>query len=205
MTDTEKWVGRSTLELAREASTPTGSYLYERASGKTVEEAVAAVAQRSGYTNPFNVSRLAERCARAEEAEGEKAAAPKPAATTFHPEAESYRLMRARGVSRRQAVERVATHFGHRVNRPALEKRLSEVEQAMPKNRPTVDLDAIEADATARLPELEQVRIRLAADALIDSEIRDEYEQVERDIQGCRQTLEMCSIARSGQPEKQPA
>ena len=72
----------------------------------------------------------------------------------------------------------------------------------MLKNRPTADLDAIEADATVWLPELEQVRIRLAADALVDSEIRDEYEQVEREIQGCRRTLEMCSIARSGKPEK---
>ena len=55
MTDIEKWTGRSASELAAEASTPTGSYLYERASGKTVEEAVALVAQRSGYTADYNV------------------------------------------------------------------------------------------------------------------------------------------------------
>lgn len=206
MTDTEKWVGRPASELAAEASTPTGLYCWLRAGGKTAEAAVAEIAHRSGFTAGYNVERLARQCARAEERERERAAGPPAPANTFIPEAQGYRLARARGASRREAVEQVAKHFGHgRANRPALEKRLGEVEQAMPKNRPTVDLDAIEADATARLPELEQVRIRLAADALVDSEVRDEYEQVEREIQGCRRTLEMCSIARSGQPEKAAA
>ena len=178
MADTEKWVGRSTLELAREAGTQTGSYLWERASGKTVEEAVAAGSHSAAGTRTRSTSlRLAERCARAEEAERTGAVAPKPAPSTFHPEAgECIGLMRARGTGRREAVEQVASHFHHgRANRPALESGLSEVERELREGSPARRCGPrSRADATRRLAELEQTRLRLAADALIDSEVRAE-------------------------------
>ena len=205
MADSEKWVGRSAPELASGASTPEGLFLWMRARGKTAEEAVQEIAQRSGFTNPLNVSRLAQRCARAEEAE--RTRAQKPAAdTSFHAEGLMYRSLRARGASRRDAVDQTAKHFGHgRANRPALEKRLGEVEQEFRKTRPVVEVSAVAADARRKLSELERARLRLAADALVDSEIRSELEAVEADIAYVRRTLELVELARSAQPEKAAA
>ena len=195
---TEKWVGRSASELAYEAGTPTGLFLWMRASGKAADQAVAEIAHRSGYTNPFNVSRLAECCARAEEAERERASKPE-ANTSFHAEGLMYRSLRARGGSRREALEHIAVHFGHgRANRKPLEARLSEVEAELAKGRPPVDVDAVANDATNRLVELEAARVRLARGALVDSEVRAEFRQVEHEIASCKETLELVKLARSG-------
>ena len=119
MTD---WVGRTAPELAAGASTPTGLYCWLRASGKSAEQAVEEIAQRSGYTADYNISRLAAQCARAEEAERRRASKPE-ANTSFHAEALNYQVLRAGGgMSRREAVEQVAKHFGHgQVNRSAFE------------------------------------------------------------------------------------
>lgn len=201
----EKWVGRTAPELASEASTPTGLYCWLRASGKTAEQAIEEIAQRSGFTASYNISRLAGQCARAEEAERTRATAP-AADTSFHAEGLMYRSLRARGGSRREALEHTAVHFGHgRANRKPLEARLAEVEQELAKGRPPVDVDAVANDATNRLAELEAARVRLARGALVDSEVRAEFRQVEREIASCKETLELVKLAQSAPPEKQAA
>ena len=203
MTD---WVGRPASELAAEASSPVGLYCWLRASGKTAPQAVAEIAHRSGYTAAYNVERLAGQCARAEERERERAAAPPAPANTFHAETQGYRLARARGMGRREAVEQIAKHFGHgRVNPPALEARLLEVEKELRRSRPVVEVSAVASDARRRLTELEQARHRLAADALVDSEIRAELEEVERDIQFVRRTLELVDLAQAAQAMEKAA
>ena len=206
MTVTE-WAGRPASDLAAEAGTPCGLYLWLRASGKTAEDAVQQIARQSGYTNPYNLRRLAEQCARAEERERERAATPKPQPQIFESEALSYRVLRTGGgLLRRQAVDEVARRFHHgRVNRPALEARLSEVERELSKARPKVEVSAVAQDATRKLAELEQCRLRLAADALVDSEIRSELEAVEADIAFTKRTLELVSLARTAQPEEKAA
>jgi hypothetical protein len=207
MTEIEKWTGRSASELAAEAGTPTGLYLWMRARGKTAEDAVRQIARQSGYTNPYNITQLARRCASAEEHEREKAATPKIAPDRFHAEGLTYQVLRmGGGLSRREAVEEVAKRFGHRkVNRPALELRLAEVETGLRKARPAVEVSAVAQDATRQLAELEQCRLRLAADALVDSEIRAELEAVEADIAFTKRTLELVSLARTARLEEKAA
>ena len=91
------------------------------------------------------------------------------------------------------------------MNRPALELRLAEVETGLRKARPAVEVSAVAQDATRKLAELEQCRLRLAADALVDSEIRAELEAVEADIAFTKRTLELVSLARTAQLEEKAA
>ncbi len=194
-------------ELAREAGTPTGLFLWMRASGKAADQAVAEIAHRSGYTAGYNIERLARQCARAEERERERATAPQPAANTFHAETLTYRVLRTGGgMPRGEALEETARRFRHGpVNRPALEAKLAEVERELRKARPPVEVSAVAQDATRKLAELEQCRLRLAADALVDSEIRAELEAVEADIAFTKRTLELVSLARTAQQERAAA
>ena len=181
-------------------------YCWRRARGESKDAALAEIVRASGYSSEVNIAHLTKRCLAAEGREQERAAGPPAPANTFIPEAQGYRLARARGTSRREAVEQVAKHFGHgRANRPALEKRLSEVEAEFRAARPVVEVSAIAGDAKRRLAELEQTRLRLSADALIDSEVRDELESVEADIAYVRRTLELVDLAQTAQPAKAAA
>ena len=49
------------------------------------------IARQCGYTNPYNITQLAKRCASAEEHERERAATPKIAPDRFHAEGLMYR------------------------------------------------------------------------------------------------------------------
>lgn len=204
---TEKWVGRSAAEIiAGGAGTVTEVYLWRRARGESKDTALAEVIRASEYTNPVNIQQLTDRCLRAEEREREMAEAQKPQPAAFESEALTYVGLRTGGgLSRREAVDEVARRFKHgRVNRPLLEARLAEVErERFP--RPPVDVDAVASDATNRLAVLEETRIRLAPDALVDGEVMAELEQVEHEIRSCKRTLELVSLAQSAQQEKAAA
>ena len=92
------------------------------------------------------------------------------------------------------------------MNRPAFEQRLAEVETGLPKARPSVDVAAIAADATSKLAELEQQRLRLAPRTPDrQSEIRAELDDVESEIRSCRRTLELVALARTARPEEKAA
>lgn len=59
-----------------------------------------------------------------------------------------------------------------------------------------VDLGALAADATTRLAELEEQRLRLSPEALSDSEVAAELADIESAIVSCRQVLERVRLAR---------
>ncbi len=204
VTATEEWAGRSAAEIAEGGvSSNTSLYLWYRASGKGAEDALSRVATQYGVPGP-NLKWLAERCRFAEERERERAVAPKPQVKIFDAECLTYRVLRTGGgLLRREAVEEVARRFRHGpVNRPKLEARLAEVERELSKARPKVEVSAVAQDATRKLAELEQCRLRLAADALVDSEIRSELEAVEADIAFTKRTLELVGLARTADGEK---
>lgn len=60
-----------------------------------------------------------------------------------------------------------------------------------------LDLGALAADATQRLGELEEARLRLAPEALTDKTVAGELASVESEIESCRQVLERVRLARS--------
>lgn len=202
-----EWTGRSAAEiLADGVGTPAQVYVWRRARGESQEVALPQVIRQSGYSSEHNIAQLTKRCLAAEAREQERATTPKPAADTFHTEALAYVALRSgQKLSRRDAVDEVAKRFGHRtVNRPALEKRLAEIErERFP--RPEVDIAAVANDATNRLAVLEETRVRLAPDALVDGEVMAELEQVEHEIRSCKRTLELVSLARTARVEEKAA
>lgn len=202
-----EWTGRSAAQiLAEGVGTPAQVYVWRRARGESQDSALQQVIRQSGFTNPVNIEQLTRRCLAAEAREQERATASKPAADTFHREALTYTVLRTGGgMSRREAVEEVAKRFGHRKVRPALELRLAEVETGLRKARPSVDVDAIAADATSKLAELEQQRLRLAPAALTDSQVMAELDDVESEIRSCRRTLELVALTRTARPEEKAA
>lgn len=201
------WVGRTAAEiLADGVSTPAQVYVWRRARGESQDGALQQIIKQSGFSNPFNVEQLTRRCLAAEARELE-GATPKPQPRIFEAEILTYRVLRGPGggMSRREATDEVARRFRHgKVNLPLLEQRLSEVEQQY-FPRAEVDVDAVAADATSRLAELEQQRVRLAPGALTDSEVMAELEQVEHEIAACKRTLELVSLAQAAQQEKAAA
>jgi hypothetical protein len=62
-----------------------------------------------------------------------------------------------------------------------------------------VDLDRLEEDATVRLGQLTEQRGRLALDALVDSAVHAELENVESEIRACQDALERMQLARAEQ------
>ena len=69
----------------------------------------------------------------------------------------------------------------------------------------TVDLDRIEADATARLAELTEQRARLALDALVDADVQAELESVESEVSACEQAIQRVALARGEQGRREQA
>lgn len=203
----QKWAGRPAAEiLADGVSSPAQVYCWRRARGESRDSALQQIIAQSGFSNPVNIEQLTRRCLAAEAREQERATAPKPQPKVLEAECLTYVALRTGGgMSPREAVDTVATRFRHgKVNRPLLEERLAEVERKR-FPRPDVDVDAVAADAMAKLAELEAARVRLAPAALADGEVMAELEQVEHEIAACKRTLELVSLAQIAQQEKAAA
>jgi chromosome segregation ATPase len=60
-----------------------------------------------------------------------------------------------------------------------------------------IDLGALAADATRRLGDLEEARLRLSPESLTDATVAGELSRVESEIESCKQMLERVRLART--------